>query len=59
MTDTTGIHQMNDAKKKYIPSHMRPGFDERKVKKLRPYKKGKSWNFTGGVFDSSKPGHRK
>jgi hypothetical protein len=34
--------------KDYIPSHLREGFDEKKVKKLRPYKNHK---WTGKHFD--------
>jgi hypothetical protein len=46
-------------KKKYIPSHERPGFDEKKVKKIRPYKDGKGWDFGGDRFDRGKTGWQK
>lgn len=46
------------SKKGYIPSHEREGFDEKKVKKLRPYKEGGSFNYGGDRFDRGKTGHQ-
>ncbi len=37
--------------KKYVPAAKRPGFDESKVRRLRPYK---DFDWTGGKFDQTR-----
>jgi hypothetical protein len=39
---------MSNSKKDYVPSHKREGFDESKVRKLRPYK---NFKWTGKYFN--------